>query len=81
MKLLCKEPWSSGLFLKKASRAPRESSDLGPIAMDGGQKCLELSKSVEIGICCFACFVALSQKCKLWAEVVVLKIHKEREAG
>lgn len=32
MKLLCREPWSSGLCLKRASRASGESSDLGPIS-------------------------------------------------
>lgn len=62
MKLLCRETWSSGLFLRKASKASRKSSDLGSIAMDGGQRFLELSKSVEIGI---VCFVALSQKMKI----------------
>lgn len=62
MKLLCSEPWSSGLFLKKASRASRVSSDLGPVAVDGGLRFLELSKSVKIRI---VCLVALSQKCKL----------------
>lgn len=50
------------VFLRKASRASRESSDLGSIGMDCGQRFLELSKSVEIGI---LYFVALSQKCKL----------------
>lgn len=64
MKLLCREPWSFGLSLKRASRASRESSDLGPIStssaisvgassVDGGQRFLELSKSVEISTVCF----------------------------